>query len=63
MTDLENVCGTDACCTENGGWVAKCLIQSTYSHWVIIGLSIFSIVWGIYQAMHVSKIALNADKL
>lgn len=47
-------CQADECCKENGGWVADCLIRSTYSHWVVIGLSIFAIVWGIFQAMQVS---------
>lgn len=52
-------CHSDACCKEHGGWIDKCLIRSSYSHWVIIGLSIFSIIWGVYQAMHVSNLLLS----
>ena len=48
-------CAADSCCHENNGWVAECLVRSSYSHWIIIGLSIFSIVWGIFQAMQVSS--------
>jgi len=53
-------CAADACCTENQGWVAECLVRSSYSHWIIIGLSIFSIVWGVFQAMQVKKVTMDS---
>ena len=49
-------CGTDSCCLENSGWVADCLIRSSYSHWVVMGLSVFGIIWGSIQFMAVSNI-------
>jgi hypothetical protein len=54
-------CAADTCCAENQGWVADCLVRSSYSHWIIIGLSIFSIVWGVFQAMQVKKVTMEGE--
>jgi len=56
-------CAADECCTEHHGWASKCLIRSSYSHWIIIGLSIFAIVWGVFQAMQVKKVVIDAAAL
>jgi len=53
-------CGTNQCCLDNDKmWVGKCLAVSSWSHWVVIGLSIFGILWGVFQAMGVKKIEIN----
>lgn len=56
-------CGTDSCCLENSGWVADCLIRSSYSHWVVMGLSVFGIIWGSIQFMAVKKVEIDDSKI
>lgn len=61
LTDVR--CASDSCCAEHQGWTSDCLARTTYSHWVIIGLSLFAIVWGIIQAMAVSSTTFFANTL
>ena len=35
------------------------IIQSTYAHWIIFGISIASIAWGVVQTLSVSILSVS----
>jgi hypothetical protein len=44
-------------------WDTSNVIESTYSHYVIFGCSLFALVWGGVNASMVRKVELDAENI